>query len=124
MEQPEWTPFDQKMLGSVEIAPEVIEVIAGIASLEIEGINAMSGGFVGDIQEKLGRKNFRKGINVEVGQQEVEVDVSVIVEHGYSIPRVANELQHNVKQTIETMTSLSVKQVNVYVTAVEIPNRS
>lgn len=123
MEQPEWTPLDQKMYGTVEIAPEVIEVIAGIASLEIEGVNAMSGGFIGDVKEKLGRKNFRKGVNVKIGQQEVEIGVSVIIELGYPIPRVANDLQHNIKQSIETMTSLSVKCVNVYVTDVEFSNR-
>lgn len=118
MEHQDWTPFDQTALGTVEIAPEVIEFIAGTAALDVEGVHALSGGFVGDIQEKLGRKNVRKGIRVRIGDQEVEVALSVIMVYGSSIPRVANELQHNVKQSIETMTSLTVKRVNVYVTGV------
>lgn len=117
----EWTPFAQTGLGVTEIAPEVIEIIAGIAALEVEGIQALSGGFVGDLKEKLGGQDFRKGIKVEVHNQEVTVDAAVIVTYGQSIPQVMNTLQHHVKGAIETMTSLSVGKINVYVTDVEFP---
>lgn len=117
----EWTPFAQTGLGVTEIAPEVIETIAGIAALEVEGIHALSGDFVGDLKEKLGVKNFRKGVKVDIQNEEITVDVAVIVTYGQSIPRVMNTLQHHVKRAIETMTSLSVNKINVYVTDVEFP---
>lgn len=122
MEQ-DWTRFDKKVLGTIEIAPEVIAVIAGIAALEVEGVCAMSGGLVGDIREKLGRKNLRKGINIEVGQQGVDIDVSIAVDYKQSIPHIANQLQHNITRSVEMMTSLSVRSINVYVTDVALPNR-
>lgn len=122
MEQ-DWSQFDDKVIGTIEIAPEVIEVIASIAALEIEGVNAMSGGLVGDIREKLGRKNFRKGIRVEMEPHGVRIEVSISIDYKQSIPHVANQLQHNIKRTVERMTSLSVKAIDVYVTNVELPNR-
>jgi uncharacterized alkaline shock family protein YloU len=63
----------------------------------------------------LGRKNLSKGVKVEVGQREAAVDVSIIVEYGRRIPEVASEIQANVKNAIESMTGLSVVEVNVHV---------
>ncbi|RAV18656.1 Asp23/Gls24 family envelope stress response protein [Paenibacillus contaminans] len=102
-------------MGNIQIAPEVIEVIAGLAAIEVEGVAGMSGGFAGGIAELLGRKNLSKGVKVEVGQREAAVDVSIIVEYGHRIPEVASAIQRNVKQAIESMTGLGVVEVNVHI---------
>lgn len=109
------TEFERTEIGEIQIAPEVIEVIAGLATVEVKGVAGMSGGFVGGIAELLGRKNLSKGVKVEVGQREAAVDVSVIVEYGNRLPEVATEIQRNVKRSIETMTGLTVIEVNVQV---------
>lgn len=102
-------------LGSIQIAPEVIEVIAGLATVETPGVAGMSGGFVGGISELLGMKNLSKGVRVQVGQKETAVDVSVIIEYGFRIPEVSSQVQTNVKNTIESMTGLQVVEVNVHI---------
>ncbi|AIQ48333.1 alkaline-shock protein [Paenibacillus sp. FSL R7-0273] len=109
------TEFERTEIGEIQIAPEVIEVIAGLATVEVRGVAGMSGGFAGGIVELLGRKNLSKGVKVEVGQREAAVDVSVIIEYGNRIPEVAGEIQRNVKRSIETMTGLTVVEVNVHV---------
>ncbi|MBU7317267.1 Asp23/Gls24 family envelope stress response protein [Paenibacillus oleatilyticus] len=107
--------YEKTEMGTIQIAPEVIEIIAGMATVEVPGVAGMSGGFAGDIAEFLGRKNMSKGVKVEVGQREAAIDVSVIIEFGTRIPEVASAVQHNVKQAIESMTGLSVVQVNVHI---------
>lgn len=107
--------YHQNELGTIQIAPEVVEVIAGLAAVEVEGVAGMSGGFAGGIAELLGRKNLSKGVKVDVGQKEAAVDVSIIVEYGHPIPEVASQIQRNVKQAIESMTGLSVVEVNVHI---------
>ncbi|MFA6808698.1 MAG: Asp23/Gls24 family envelope stress response protein [Eubacteriales bacterium] len=103
-------------LGSVKIADEVVEVIAGMAASEVEGVAAMSGGFVGDIANMLSRgKNVSKGIKVEVGEKEASVDLFLAVEYGVSIPEVAQKVQESVKEAIEGMTGLSVLEINVHI---------
>ncbi|MEW9669615.1 Asp23/Gls24 family envelope stress response protein [Ammoniphilus sp. 3BR4] len=111
--------FEKTELGKIEIAPEVIEVITGLAAAEVEGVAHMSGGFVGDIAERLGRKNLAKGVKVEVGKKEAAVDVYLIVKYGYKIPEVARNIQENVRQGIENMTGLKVVEVNVHIVDVE-----
>lgn len=109
------TEFERTDIGQIQIAPEVIEVIAGLATVEVRGVAGMSGGFAGGIVELLGRKNLSKGVTVEVGQREAAVDVSVILEYGHRLPEVAGEIQRNVKRSIENMTGLTVVEVNVHI---------
>lgn len=107
-------------LGKIQIAPEVIGVIAGLAATEVDGVS-MSGSFVGDIAERFGRKkNFSKGVQVEVGEKEAAVDLSVVIDYGYSIPKIAADVQNSVRNAIENMTGLTVVEVNVQVVDVRI----
>ncbi|WP_027093766.1 Asp23/Gls24 family envelope stress response protein [Cohnella thermotolerans] len=107
--------YERTEMGTIQIAPEVIEVIAGLATVEVEGVAGMSGGISSGIAELLGRKNLSKGVKVEVGQREAAVDVNIIVEFGRKIPEIAAEIQRNVKRSIETMTGLNVVEVNVHI---------
>jgi len=108
-------------LGAIRIADEVVSIIAGLAATEVEGIAGMSGGIAGGIAEMLGRKNFAKGVKVEGGEKEAAVDLYIIVKYGVRIPDIALAAQENVKQAIETMTGLTVVEVNVHVQGVSFP---
>lgn len=52
---------DDESLGRVEIAPEVIEVIAGIAANDVSGVANMRGNIASNVSEKLGKKRHGKG---------------------------------------------------------------
>lgn len=112
----------QTGLGSIRIADEVVKIIAGLAATEINGVVGMSGGVVGGIAEMLGRKNMSKGVKVDVGEREAAVDMFIIIEYGTRIPDVAAKIQENVKKAIETMTGLSVIEVNINVQGVAFSN--
>lgn len=104
----------------IKIADDVVAVIAGVAVSEVPGVAEMAGGFAGGITEVLsGKKNLAKGIKVEVGEKDTKIDVNIIVEYGTRIPDVAFEIQNRVKKAVETMTGLTVLEVNVHVQGVE-----
>ncbi len=102
----------------IKIADDVVAVIAGKAASEVAGVYGMSGGFAGGITEVFGKKNFTKGIKVDVQEQDVKIDVNIIVEYGARIPDVAFEIQNRVKKAVENMTGLSVLEVNVHIQGV------
>ncbi|PTX53925.1 putative alkaline shock family protein YloU [Melghirimyces profundicolus] len=106
-------------LGKVEIAPEVIQIIAGLAAIQVEGVAGTSGGVVSDITQFLGRKKPKQGIKVEL-EEEVKIFVSLILHYGYPIPDVGREVQEQVKTAVETMTGLSVSAVTVRVVEVRL----
>ncbi|MBQ3145457.1 MAG: Asp23/Gls24 family envelope stress response protein [Clostridia bacterium] len=100
----------------IQIADEVISIIAGKAVSEVSGVAGMAGGFAGGISEVLsGKKNLSKGIKVDIVEKQVKVDVNIIVEYGVRIPDVAFEIQNRVKKAVEAMTGLKVLNVNVHV---------
>lgn len=109
---------------NIKIADDVVAVIAGVAVSEVQGVFGMSGGFAGGISEVLsGKKNLAKGIKVEVTDKTTKIDVNIIVEYGTRIPDVAFEIQSKVKKAVETMTGLSVAEVNVHVQGVNTDNK-
>lgn len=119
MEQQEGALREEKnSLGSIRISEEVVSIIAGLAATQVPGVAGMSGGVVGGLTEKLGRKNLTKGVKVEVGEKEAAVDLFMVVDFGSRIPEVAANIQDAVKQAIEKMTGLVVVEVNVNVQGV------
>ena len=90
-------------LGTIRIADEVVSIIAGLAATEVEGVAGMSGGIAGGIAEILGRKNFSKGVKVEVGEKEAAIDLYIIVKYGVRIPDIALNVQEAVKTAIENI---------------------
>ena len=116
----ETTKGTSNELGTIRIADEVVSIIAGLAATEVEGVAGMSGG----IAETLGRKNFSKGVKVEVGEKETAVDLFIIVKYGARIPDVALSVQEAVKNAIENMTGLNTVEVNVHVQGVGFPEEA
>ena len=102
--------------GEVRVADEVVAIIAGLATTEVEGVSSLAGNITNEIVSKLGMKNLSKGIVVEVLEEEVKVDVA----YGYSIPEVSKNVQDKVKSAIETMTGLTVAVVNIRIASVDM----
>ncbi len=117
--------YDKGNLGEVHIADEVIAVIAGIATMEVEGVASMAG-TAKDIQKeiisKLGMKVLSKGVGIKVEDDKVEADISVVLNYGKSIPEVTKAIQEKVTTEIENMTGMTVGAVNVDVVDVNLEN--
>lgn len=107
-------------VNGVKIANEVVAIIAGVATSEVQGVAGMSGGIVGGISEILGKKNFSKGIKVDVDGNQTSIEIYIIVEYGVRIPDVAWVLQNKVKTAVEEMTGLNVVKVNIHVQGVKV----
>ena len=93
----------------------VIEKIASIACQEVPGVLDMKGGFFSGISEQFGGRSLTKGISADVGEKEAAIDASIILEYGYSAPKVFEELKRNIAQSVGQMTGLKVVEVNVRV---------
>lgn len=106
--------------GDVQIADEVIAVIAGLAATEVKGVSKMSGNITKEIISKLGMKNLSKGVKISVEDGKVVVDLAVNLEYGYNIPEVTANVQERVKSAIETMTGLTVESVNIRIAGVNL----
>lgn len=108
-----------EIASNLTISEDVIGIIAGLAAAEVEGVSGMTLGFVDGINQILGNnKKYSKGVKVELEGNDVIIDLFVIVRYGVKIPDVAFSIQNSVKNSVETMTGLNVKSVNINVQGV------
>ena len=110
----------KKELGEVRIASDVVAAIAALAATEIDGVYSMAGNITNELIGKLGMKNLSKGVKILMEGGIVRVDMMVVVNYGYSIPEVSEQVQERVSQQIENMTGLSVSEVNVRIAGVKL----
>ena len=107
-------------LGVVQIADEVVAIIAGLAATEVEGVASMAGNVTNELVAKLGMKNLSKGVKVIVTDHNVDVDLALNISYGYSIMKVSEKVQERVKAAIENMTGLHVPMVNIRIASVDM----
>lgn len=107
-------------LGDIIIAPEVIEVIIGIAASKVSGVYGMQGSFSENVAAIFDRKAARhtKGVFLKVEEEGLIVDLYCYLDYGISVPKVALEIQEKVRQQVLFMTDISLAQVNIHVEAV------
>lgn len=115
-----YTIYDDQTIGKVQIADEVVAIIAGLAATEVEGVASMAGNITNELVGKLGMKNLSKGVKVDVLENVVCVNLNLNLEYGYSIPETCKKVQEKVKTAIENMTGLEVSDVNISIAGVAL----
>ena len=112
--------YEKEKIGEVQIADEVVAIIAGLAATEVEGVDSMAGNITNELVGKLGMKNLSKGVKVDVTEEHVAADLSLNIRYGYNIPSVSEQVQEKVSTAIENMTGLTVLDVNVKIAGVNM----
>lgn len=99
--------------GDIYIAEDVLEMIAGAAALEVEGVTGLAGGTMSE--QILGRKKLSKGISILWESDNITINVSIQIRYGGTIPEVAKQVQEAVISSVEATSGLKVATVNVRV---------
>ncbi len=124
MERMYTNEINDSAIGEVQIADDVVAMIAALAATEVEGVHTMAGNITNELVSKFGMKNLSKGVKVEVSEEGVSVALTLNLEYGYSIPSVCANVQEKVKNAIDTMTGLNVTEVNVRIASVNLENNA
>ena len=107
-------------LGNIKIADDVVKTISAKAAQDVSRVYKLAGGVADEVSKMLGKKRLTNGVKVEVGEKECSVEIYIIVEYGYQISEVAQNVQKSVLTAVSTMTGLKVVEVNVFVQDVKI----
>lgn len=108
------------------MAPEVVAKIVGIALEEVPGIHALGAGAaraIGNLREKVGQKDFTQGIKVEVGQIQVAVDITLVVEYPHPLQNVAAQARTATYASVEDLVGMEVTEVNIVITDIHLPTQ-
>lgn len=112
------TIYEDKDGNTVQISEDVIASIAAMSMKDIKGVCAVGTSMKNGLMEKLGWEDLAKGVNVEVLEDGVIVDVVISVNFDKKIMEVSREVQEKIQTTIKDMTDMDVIAVNVRVTGV------
>lgn len=108
--------------GGLKISVSVIEKVARLAAMEVEGVRDISVGSTG-VKGFFARTNLPKAVEVNMYDGVADITVNVIVKYGCRLPAVCKEIQHAVKAGVQNMTNITVSKVNVVISGVEAVER-
>lgn len=111
---------NEENVGVVQIADDVVAMIASLAATEVDGVCAMAGNITNELMSRVGLKTLTKGAKVNVSGSNVVVYVAVTVEYGYNIPATCQKVQSKIKAAIENMTGLTCTDVNIRIAGVRV----
>ena len=103
----------------LSVNTEVLEKMAEIAAKEVDGVAGLSKKSI-DLKGIVKTKNAFKGVKVENINGAIEISVYICVKQNAKAREVAERVQSNIKDKIQTMTGNAVTQVNVIVADIEI----
>ena len=108
--------MEETRLGRIEVSPTAIASISSQAVLECYGVVGMATkDLASGIVEVLQPASHRRGVDVQIDDDLILVDLYVVIEYGTRIATVAKNIQSVVKYTVEKALGVPVAAVNVHV---------
>jgi len=117
---------DSTSAGATVIVDSVIAKVAGIAAREVPGVFALGGGAaraLGAIRDAMNNTDLTQGISVEVGETQVAVEITIVVEYPLPLQVVANDVRAAIYRAITELVGMEVTEVKVTITDVHIPSQ-
>ena len=100
--------------GGLGINTEVIEKMVSLATLEVEGVAAMSNKSL-DIKGVVNGNSPLKPVKVSVKNGAIDISVYISVKPGFKVKTIAEAVQANVKDKLQDMTGNAITRVNVLI---------
>ncbi len=103
----------------LSINTEVLRKMAEIAAKEVEGVKDISKKTI-DLKGAIKTKSALQGVMVESVNGAIEININICVSKGVNVKEVAEKVQENIKDKIQTMTATAVTKVNVTIADIAI----
>ncbi|MBS4749848.1 Asp23/Gls24 family envelope stress response protein [Granulicatella sp. zg-ZJ] len=108
--------YEHNVLGNIEIAPEAIELIIGIAVSKMKRVHSIQGKLVSNMVSVFSKPLVSKGVYLTTNSEgEFVVDIYVNTFYGVSIPKLARHIQERVKEQVLFMCDIDIQEVNVHI---------
>lgn len=112
--------LDNSIKTDVKVADDTILMIAGIAATSVKGVAALGEGVTFKALPFIGSNSLKKGIVIEKDENgnNIKANITIVIDNGVDIKSICTSIQEKVKESIESMLDLKVKQVSVRVAKV------
>ena len=111
------------VVGSVNIANDVLADLAGYAALESYGVVGMASPSLRDgVAQMLPAQKLRRGVRVAATDDGVVADLYVIIEFGTNLAEVSHNLANRVRYVLTNTADVKVASVDVHIQGVKVRN--
>lgn len=111
---------DNKNIGGVVISEDVIAKMVSTAALEVEGVAGVVP-TTANIKGFFRKDKASKGVSITANEDQTNIDVYISVNSGSKVKEVCEQVQKNVKQTVQNLTGRPVSKVNVCLVDIAFP---
>ncbi len=108
-----------KVKGSVTMDHDVVATIAGLAAQQVEGIHALGASRLFSFGD-----DPTHGVGVEVGKKQAALDLEVIIDYGYDMKEIAQNLRQTIADEVKKMAGREVVEVNINVIDIQLDEES
>jgi uncharacterized alkaline shock family protein YloU len=105
-------------VGSLKISEDVLSKIACTATREINGVADLAT-MPTTIKGLVSKPVVPRPVKITVRDDVAVIDVYVNLVSGAKIQEVAQQIQSNVKASIQSMTGIAVSKVNVHIVSIQ-----
>ena len=106
--------------GRIEVSPAAVATIANHAVLNAYGVVGMSSkNLVNGLAQVL-RSDSKRGVQVQVDEDRIVIDLFVVLEYGVPIAAVAQNIMSGVKFSVEKAVGVPIASVNVHVQGLHV----
>ncbi len=107
-------------VGQLRISRDVIVTIARQAASEVPGVHTLAKIPV-DVKTCIQHKGIPAEIAVDLSDNTAVIDLALVLEGGFKLTNVVEQVQAGVKEAVQTMTGVAVSKVNVVVEGIYFP---
>jgi uncharacterized alkaline shock family protein YloU len=108
--------MEETRLGTIQVSPTAIASLASQAVLDCYGVvGVATKDLASGIVEILQPASHRRGVDVQIDEDRIVIDLYVVIEYGTRIATVAKNVQSVVKYTLEKALGVPVVAVNIHV---------
>jgi len=111
---------DPTPLGSIQVAPRAIAIIAYHAALQSYGVVGFTTKSLVDGLSHVLVKDPMKGVEVSFDGTNINIDLYVIIEYGTRIKSVANSVSNTVRFQVEKALGMAINDVNVHIRGLRV----
>ena len=113
--------------GRTTISEQAVAKVAAIAARAVPGVHTLGSGggrTLGAVRDAVAGSDSSAtaGVNVEVGETEAAVDITLVADYGTPLTGIADNVRQAVYAAVEDLVGLNVVEVNVSVADVHLPD--
>ena len=102
-----------KVIGNLNISAKALETIIEKNISEIKGVKGLVS-LPFNLKQYILKRDSVSKVHIEMNSGTVEINCAISIQLGYSVKKVCEEVQLQIKNVVQNMTSLVVSCVNIY----------